>query len=91
VPCFSLRIESSDSAPETVTLEFSDRGAARREATLFAAEMLKERVDEFWDHQPFTLTLADEAGVALLSLSLQGEAMQTDDHWTAARASRRRH
>ena len=90
MPCFSLRIESSDSPTETLTLEFSDRRAARREVTLFAAEMLREKVDEFWEHQPFTLTLADEAGVALFSLSLRGEEMQADNRWTATGAAPRR-
>jgi len=79
VPFFLIRIEDGGPAVDTLRHEFPDALAARREATLYAGEMLRDQPEAFWASTPWRITVADDAGATLLVLKLEGHACAQAD------------
>jgi hypothetical protein len=74
VPFFLIHIDDGGPSVDTLRHEFPDVLAARREATLYAGEMLRDQPDAFWASSPWRITVADEAGATLLVLKFEGHA-----------------
>jgi len=73
VPIYLVHIDDGGPPSEPVTLEARDCLDARREATAFAGEMLRDRPDAFWTSQPWRITVTDEAtGAQLFAITVEG-------------------
>ncbi|HVM98839.1 MAG TPA: hypothetical protein VMT68_01395 [Caulobacteraceae bacterium] len=69
---FSFRIDDGGPVADEQCLELPDALAARREATLFAAELLREQPDAFWDGPAWSVTVSSDTGAILFVLNLNG-------------------
>jgi hypothetical protein len=74
VPFFFVKIDDGGPAVDAMRLEFPTPLAARRDATSYVGEMLRDRPDAFWTGQPWRLTVTDETGATLLVLTIEGRA-----------------
>jgi hypothetical protein len=55
-------------------VELETLRAARIEAAVLAGELLRDRPDEFWDTQSWTMTVEDEAGLTLFVIHIAATA-----------------
>jgi hypothetical protein len=74
VPFFGIHIDDGGPAVDTLRHEFPDASVARREATLCAGELLRDRPEAFWSSTPWRISVTDDAGATLLVLKLEGHA-----------------
>jgi hypothetical protein len=59
----------SPTVPEPEGIELPDLDAARRVATRTACAMIGQNVDEFWQSREWQMTVSDESGLQLFSLT----------------------
>jgi hypothetical protein len=78
-PVFFVHIDDGGPSVDVLRHQFPSPLAARREATLYAAEMLRDRPDAFWTSQPWRITVTDESGGTVSVLTLEARAGSTLD------------
>ena len=59
----------SQTVPEPEGIDLPDLEAARRVAVRTACAMIGQNVDEFWDRRDWQMTVSDEHGLQLFSLT----------------------
>ena len=74
MPRYFFHTEDGTCARDELGTELADDHAARNEAVVVLAELVKENPDEFWSDAAFTLTVTDEAGLTLYILDLAATA-----------------
>ena len=55
-------------------VELADVAAARKEAAIFAGEMLRDSPDQFWDVQAWRLAVTDATGLTLFTIQLGAQS-----------------
>jgi len=53
-----------------IEVEIATLRKAQIEAVAFLAETLRDRPEQFWDHQEATITVSDGSGLILFTLNL---------------------
>ena len=71
---YCILIDDRGETVDKVEFEAPHLRAARREATVFVGEMLRDRPDAFWDVAAWTITVTDETGACHFRLTLEGHA-----------------
>ena len=74
MPLFFFHFEDGGPAVDGLSLDLPNLLAARKEATLYAAQMLQDRPDAVWDGMPWRMIVTDKTGAKLLVLTLEGRA-----------------
>lgn len=59
---------------------FPSHNAARAAAVNLLGELLRDEGDQFWGKPNVTITVADEAGVTLWTLTVEGESSGANIH-----------
>ena len=72
VPLFYFLVDDGGHGADRLGVELKDLKAARKEATLLAGELLRERPDAFWDSQSWTMAVTDEGGSSLFTITVEG-------------------
>jgi hypothetical protein len=69
VPKFFFHLEGS---PDDLGIELPSLAAAKCEAARYAGRLLCDDADKFWSSAQFDLTVSDEQGLSLFSISIHG-------------------
>lgn len=69
MPRYYFQVEGP---PDDLGAELPDLAAAKCEAVRYAGRLICEEADKFWDTADFTMTVTDENGLVLFSLTLSG-------------------
>jgi hypothetical protein len=65
--------DGKELAIDDLGVELADLAAARKEAAIFAGEMLKDGPDDFWDVQGWRMAITDAAGLTLFTIEVGGK------------------
>jgi hypothetical protein len=65
--------DGKEPAVDDLGVELPDLAAARKEAAMFAGEMLKDGPDEFWNVQGWRMAVTDAAGLTLFTIEVGGK------------------
>ena len=68
MPTFLIHFQSGAPEREQMTLELPNLAEARRQATLFAAEVLRDCPEGFWQAGAWRISLSNAGGEILLIL-----------------------
>jgi hypothetical protein len=72
---FYFNVDNGDRrSVDDLGVELADLAAARKEAAIFAGEMLRDSPDQFWDVQAWRLAVTDAAGLPLFTIDLGGQS-----------------
>ena len=75
MPIFFFDVDDGDEhTRDKLGVELADLAAARREATLLAGELLRDRPDDLWDSQAWKMTVEDEHGRHLFAIDIAATA-----------------
>jgi hypothetical protein len=69
MPRFFFQVEGP---PDDWGTELPDLAAAKCEAVRYAGRLICEEAERFWDTADFAMTVTDENGLILFSLTLSG-------------------
>lgn len=69
MPLFYFQI---DGRPDDLGVDLSDVAAAKCEAVRFAGKAICDSADQFWDAGDFSMSVTNESGLILFTLSLTG-------------------
>ena len=58
--------------PDDLGMELPSLASAKCEAVRYAGNLICEEADRFWDAAEFNLTVADETGLILFTLTVTG-------------------
>jgi hypothetical protein len=62
--------DGADETLDKIGVELPDLKSAQVEAAVLAGELLRDRPDEFWGVQSWTMTVQDESGLTLLTIHI---------------------
>jgi hypothetical protein len=74
MPKFYFHTEDGHAFRDEEGTELADCHAARNEAVVVLAELLKEDPEEFWRDRSFTVTVTNDVGLTLYILDLSAIA-----------------
>ena len=74
MPVFYFHTEDGRSFRDEEGVELVDCHAARNEALVVLAELVKEDPEEFWRERSFTVTVTNDVGLTLYILDLSAIA-----------------
>ena len=66
MPQFSFQVDGS---PELLKVDLENLAEVKCEAVRYAGRLLCDRASEFWDDGDFMMTVSDEHGLTLFTLS----------------------
>ena len=69
MPIFHFVVQDGS---EAVALELPNIAAAKCEAARYAGRLLCDAADTFWGNAEFAMTVTDEIGLVLFSLTMSG-------------------
>jgi hypothetical protein len=72
MPTYNFKLNDLANNSNRTGVELKDLAEAKCEAMKFAASVVCNSAVEFWDAREWTLTVTDDAGLALFSLLLLG-------------------
>ena len=75
MPRFFFDIKDGTDFPDLQGSEWPDIAAARIEAVRFAAEVLKEMPERFWNCELWTMTVSDAAKAPIFTLKFLAETI----------------
>lgn len=81
MPTYHFHIdEGRDHTHDRFGVELDNLVAVRREATILAGELLRDRPDRFWDTQDWTMTVEDSSGLLLFRIHIDAVAAPATIH-----------
>ena len=79
MPRFYFHTDDDDPQSDAEGLDLPDVATARREATLAAGDLLRERADRLWDDGPLRLFVTDADGLLLFLIDVSATAAPAVD------------
>jgi hypothetical protein len=74
MPIYFFHIDDGNRVQDRLGVELPDPLRARREATLFAGELLRDRPEDLWNVRAWTMTVMDATGLTLFTIEVEGRA-----------------
>ncbi len=90
MPRYFFDIVDGEDFPDLQGSEFADLAAARVEAVRYAAEVLKEMPERFWNCELWTMTVSDPCRNPLFTLKFLAEKVDPADPTNQHAAARPR-
>jgi hypothetical protein len=91
MPRYFFHVEDSRVDRDGEGMELADLAKAKCEAVEYAGKLICEHASEFWNHDGWRMTVADDTGLTLFELHLFGTeapaAARRDPAFSAARTS----
>lgn len=72
MPRFFFHVEDGEVFTDLQGTELRDLNAAREEAVRFAAALLRDQADKFWDTSEWRIRVTNEADLTLFDLTFFG-------------------
>jgi hypothetical protein len=66
--------DGNEPSVDDVGVELADLAAARKQAAIFAGEMLRDSPEQFWEAQAWRLAVMDGARRTLFTIEVGGQA-----------------
>jgi hypothetical protein len=79
MPIYFFHVDG-DQAQDRLGVELPNLQAARKEATLLAGELMRDRPDDFWNARAWTMTVMDATGLKLFTIEVEGHACSAAIH-----------
>ena len=72
MPLYYFHIDDGVRTDDKFGVELPDLRSVRKEAAVLTAELLRDRPDRFWEAQAWRMTVADDEGLILFTIELDG-------------------